>query len=34
MEISEDTIRPGDVYEYSCGNNQGYGYMVPVKTSK
>ena len=24
---------PGDVYEYSCGNDQGYGYMVPVKTS-
>ena len=25
---------PGDVYEYTCGNDQGYGYMVPVKTSK
>lgn len=34
VEISEDPIRPGDVYEYRCGNNQGYGYMVPVKTSK
>lgn len=33
MEISGETIRPGDVYEYSCINNQGYGYMVPVKTS-
>lgn len=26
-------IMPGDVYMYSCGNDQGYGYMVPVKTS-
>lgn len=33
MEISGDTIRPGDVYEYRCDNYQGYGYMVPVKTS-
>lgn len=33
MEISGDTIRPGDVYEYTCNNDQGYGYMVPVKTS-
>lgn len=33
MATSEDSIMPGDVYEYSCGNNQGYGYMVPVKTS-
>lgn len=33
MEVSGDTIRPGDVYEYSCHNDQGYGYMVPVKTS-
>lgn len=31
--ISRDPIMPGDVYEYSCGNDQGYGYMVPVKTS-
>ena len=31
---SKDPIRPGDVYEYLCGNDQGYGYMVPVKTSK
>lgn len=33
MEISRDPIKPGDVYEYRCDNNQGYGYMVPVKTS-
>lgn len=33
MTISGDAIRPGDVYEYRCGNDQGYGYMVPVKTS-
>lgn len=33
-EISRDLIMPGDVYEYSCGNDQGYGYMIPVKTSK
>lgn len=33
-ETTADTIRPGDVYEYSCGNDQGYGYMIPVKTSK
>lgn len=26
-------IMPGDVYKYRCGNDQGYGYMVPVKTS-
>lgn len=26
-------IKPGDVYKYRCSNNQGYGYMVPVKTS-
>lgn len=32
-EVNGDLIRPGDVYEYSCGNDQGYGYMVPVKTS-
>ncbi len=31
---SGDSIRPGDVYKYSCGNDQGYGYMIPVKTSK
>lgn len=31
---SGDHIRPGDVYEYICCNDQGYGYMVPVKTSK
>lgn len=34
MEINGDSVKPGDVYEYSCDNNQGYGYMVPVKTSK
>lgn len=33
-EIGKDLIMPGDVYEYSCGNDQGYGYMVPVKTSR
>lgn len=33
MEV-DSHIRPGDVYEYSCGNDQGYGYMVPVKTSE
>ena len=32
-EANEVSIRPGDVYEYSCGNDQGYGYMIPVKTS-
>ena len=31
---SGNPIRSGDVYEYTCGNDQGYGYMVPVKTSK
>lgn len=34
MAQSEGIIRPGDVYKYSCGNNQGYGIMVPVKTSR
>lgn len=29
----EDLIRPGDVYSYRCGNDQGYGCMVPVRTS-
>ena len=33
MKISGDSIKPGDVYEYRCGNDQGYGYMIPVKTS-
>lgn len=33
-EISRNLIMPGDVYECSCGNDQGYGYMIPVKTSK
>lgn len=32
-EDNGDRIRPGDVYEYSCSNDQGYGYMIPVKTS-
>ena len=31
---TDSHIRPGDVYKYSCGNDQGYGYMVPVKTSR
>lgn len=30
----EGLIRPGDVYEYRCDNDQGYGIMVPVKTSR
>lgn len=29
----DDSIRPGDVYAYRCDNDQGYGIMVPVKTS-
>lgn len=29
----DNGIRPGDVYEYRCDNDQGYGFMVPVKTS-
>lgn len=33
METNKHTITPGDVYEYKCDNNQGYGYMIPVKTS-
>lgn len=33
MEINGDPIKPGNVYEYRCGNDQGYGYMIPVKTS-
>ena len=33
-EISRNIIMPGDVYKYNCGNDQGYGYMIPVKTSK
>lgn len=31
---SDDGIRPGDVYAYRCDNEQGYGIMVPVKTSR
>lgn len=30
---SDNGIRPGDVYEHRCENDQGYGIMVPVKTS-
>lgn len=30
---SDNVIRPGDVYAYRCDNDQGYGIMVPVKTS-
>lgn len=30
---NSDTIVPGNVYMYRCDNNQGYGYMIPVKTS-
>lgn len=30
---SDNGIRPGDVYAYRCDNDQGYGIMVPVKTS-
>lgn len=30
---SDNGIRPGDVYAYHCYNDQGYGIMVPVKTS-
>lgn len=33
METNEHSIAPGDVYKYRCYNNQGYGYMIPVKTS-
>lgn len=29
----DDCILPGNVYEYYCDNDQGYGYMVPVRTS-
>lgn len=32
-ETNGEHIRPGDVYTYSCHNDQGYGYMIPVKTS-
>lgn len=33
METDKHIIAPDDVYEYKCDNNQGYGYMIPVKTS-
>ena len=29
----DDSIRPGDIYAYRRENDQGYGIMVPVKTS-
>lgn len=32
-ETNGAPIRPGDVYKYICHNDQGYGYMIPVKTS-
>lgn len=32
-ETNGEHIRPGDVYTYNCHNDQGYGYMIPVKTS-
>lgn len=32
-ETNGAPIRPGDVYTYNCHNDQGYGYMIPVKTS-
>lgn len=32
-EANGEHIRPGDVYTYSRHNDQGYGYMIPVKTS-
>lgn len=32
--ISDNGIRPGDVYAYHCDNGRSYGIMVPVKTSK
>lgn len=31
---SDNRIRPGDAYAYRCDNHQGYGIMVPVKTSR
>lgn len=31
---NDNCIRPGDVYAYRCDNDQGYGIMVPVKTSR
>ena len=33
METDKYTIAPGNVYKYCCDNDQGYGYMVPVRTS-
>lgn len=32
--MSDKGIRPGDVYAYRCDNDQSYGIMVPVKTSR
>lgn len=31
---SDSSIRPGDVYAHRCDNEQSYGIMVPVKTSR
>lgn len=31
---SDSCIRSGDVYAYRCDNDQGYGIMIPVKTSR
>nr|DAK67712.1 MAG TPA: hypothetical protein [Caudoviricetes sp.] len=33
MTDDNGCILPGNVYEYHCDNDQGYGYMVPVRTS-
>lgn len=32
--VCDNRSRPGDVYAYRCDNDQGYGIMVPVKTSR
>ena len=32
-EANGDLIRPGDVYKYSCRNDQGYGYLQFVACS-
>lgn len=28
------TVRPGDIYQHHFGNDQSYGYSIPVKTSR
>ena len=33
MTDGNGCILPGNVYKYCCDNDQGYGYMVPVRTS-